>query len=213
MRGYNWSFPKRPGRRCRGLVDKLSWSDSNEASPSCFCISLFASTHQMQTNKTKNKPRGSESRSQKEKQKTNTNLLSNRSWAKKNSTGSFKLSRSKVGSKLSTEGLLRKTKSTKNNCKRHSQIEWWSGLYKPYFVVGFIEKRGRLSPNPGLCCRRKSPSSPAPFVVWKVESCVISEPNRLGLSSKTDLASCTSFAGLRKACANTVAWNGRQCFN
>lgn len=85
---------------------------------------------------------------------------------------------------------------------KEKEINKENGDYELYFLVGFIEKRGRLSPNPGLGFRRNSPS--ASFVFWDVGWFEFSELNSWGLPSTMDLAWCTSLAGLRKACESTI---------
>lgn len=77
----------------------------------------------------------------------------------KKSAGSLRLSRSRVGSKLSTDGLSEKKKKKIQVSTKEKEINKENGDYELYFLVGFIEKRGRLSPNPGLGFRRNSPSA------------------------------------------------------
>ena len=98
----------------------------------------------------------------------------------------------------------KKNKKFKPACKKVRGIDRENVDYKLYFLVGFIEKRGRLSPNPGLGFRRNSPSSSATLVFWEVGSFKFSVLNSWGLPSTMDLACCISFAGLRKACARTI---------
>jgi len=65
----------------------------------------------------------------------------------------------------SQQRVCYKNPSQQKKNAKDIHIETSGHGYKHYFLVGFKEKRGRLSPNPGLCCRRNSPSSPASFSV------------------------------------------------
>lgn len=198
--------PGSPGRRSRGLVE--SWFGSEDTIPNCFCNSLLASIKSNSRSQQQAKEQAPMVQSWKE---TERHLLSRRSWAKKNSSGSLWSFMSKLGNKSSTEGLSNiehKRNMYPNKISKSTlrQIKRSLTSHKLYFLVGLSEKRGRarLRPKPGLRFRgNSSPSSTAKTSSFSTSWVKFSVLNPK-LFSNMDCPCSASLVGLPKSYTSII---------